>query len=195
MPVRTQNVTQQMLIKPIPCRRGHNMYLKLCKPNLPMPGRTQIVCQLVFTIHIPWTPGHNMYLNMCWSNPSVASENTNCISFWVDQIPSYGSRDTKWISKCTDKTHPMPVRTQNVSQHVLNNDSDDRKCISTRFDQNSPMLARTQNLSQPIPCQRGLTMFLNMWWTNITYANEDTKCISTWVDQISYISAREKKLF
>ena len=118
MPVRTQNVTQQMLTKPIPCRRGHNMYLKLCKTNPPMTGRTQIVCQHVFTIHIPWMPGHTMYLNVCWSNPSLASENTKCISIWVDQIASYASGDTKWISTSVDQTHAMLASTQIASQYL-----------------------------------------------------------------------------
>ena len=49
----------------------------------------------------PCKRGHKMHLNKNGPKPFNASEDTKCISTSVDQ------------------THPMPMRTQNVSQHVL----------------------------------------------------------------------------
>jgi len=112
---------------------------------------------------------HKMHLILCRLNPSHASKDTKCISSFVEQ------------------THPMPARTQNVSQHVLNNPitcqgehkmhlilcrlnpshaSKDIKCISRFVEQTHPMPAMTKN-SLSIP----------------SHANQDTKCIPTSVEQ------------
>ena len=101
MPVRTQNETQQMLTKPISCRRGQNMYLKLCKPNPPMPGRTQIVCQFVFI------------------NIFHERQDTQCISTCVDQTHPLPARTLIVFQFEMTKLHPMPVGTQNEFQYVL----------------------------------------------------------------------------
>ena len=63
--------------------------------------------------------GHKIYLNMRLPNPSNASEDTIC------------------NSTCVDLPHPMPVRTQNISQLVL---------------------------TKIIPVQRGDIMHLSMCW-------------------------------
>ena len=116
----------------LPCQEGHKLYVNLCLLNISHER-----------------PGHTMYLNVCWSNPSLASENTKCISIWVDQIASYASGDTKWISKCVDQTHAMLASTKIASQYlyILNpsNASEWINCKSTYVDQAYPMPARTKN--------------------------------------------------
>jgi len=120
---------------------------------------------------LPSQRGQNMQLNICW------------------RIIPHASDDTKCTSTCDEQMHPMLARKQNASQHVLTKPSQASeviKCISTyvhythvsvaticiwsRIDQNLSMPARTQNatqhvLTKPIPCQRGLKMYLNMCWT------------------------------
>ena len=71
----------------------------------PMPSRTQNSSQHALTQNAPQhvfteliqRQRHKMSLKTCCPNPSHTSEDTKCISTWVDQI------------------HPMPARTQNVS--------------------------------------------------------------------------------
>ena len=79
-----------------------------------------------------------MHFDSCWPNPSIANMNTKC------------------VSTCVDQTNPMPVRTQNVSEHVL---------------------------TQPLKCQRGHKIHLTMCCPIPSYAWEDTKCPSTCVDE------------
>ena len=121
-----------------------------------MRAMTQNVSPLVLTKLIPCQRVHKMYRRMSWP------------------IPTHASEITKSISTCFGQTHNMPVRAQNISQHVLTK----RK-----------------------PCQRGQTMHIKMRWPNLSHASqdkkkhaslhvytkliptsEDTKCISTCVD-------------
>ena len=139
MPARTQNVSQHVLTKSLPCQRG----LKMSWPNLPdasedrkwistcgvqtfsMPAKTKIISWCVDQIPT------KMYLNMNWPNPSHDREDTKCIS--------HACEKPKCIATCVDRTIAMPARTQNVSLHVL---------------------------TKPYPCQRGYKMHLNMCWLN-----------------------------
>ena len=57
----------------------------------------------------------------------------------------------------------MPDWTQNVSRHVL---------------------------TKPIECQRGLNMYLNMCWTNLSHNIEDTECLLKCVDPTLPMPAR-----
>ena len=68
---------------------------------LNMPANTQNASQLVLTKTLWCQRGQKRQLNMCWTNPSHASEDTNC------------------FSTCVDQTHTKQVGTQNVSQHVF----------------------------------------------------------------------------
>ena len=74
---------------------------------------------------------------------------------------------------------------------ILSDGSDDTKCNSTCVEQTAPQHVLTKlliymreykvNLNmywpKPIPWNRGPTMYVNIWWTHITYTNEDKKCI------------------
>jgi len=120
------------------------IYISTCvEQTYPMGGRTRYISQLVLTnishssddkkcisacqqgkvMHLKvCSPKpllcqheHKFYLNMCSPNNSNANEDSTCISTYLDQ------------------TQTMPVRTQNISQHVLTKSShasQDKKCIS-----------------------------------------------------------------
>ena len=68
----------------------------------------------------------------------------------------------------------MPVRTQNVSQHVLS------KRIPGQRGHN--MLLK-QVLTKHIPSQRGHKMYRNMCLLNLSHDREDSICNATCVDQ------------
>jgi hypothetical protein len=145
MSARTQNVSQLVKIKPIPCQRQHKMHLNMCRPYPSLPGGTQKASQHV-------SP-----------NSSHASDDTKCLSSCVDQIPFHASEVRKCISTCFHQTHTMPARTQNIPQHVFKKPiacQRGQKCILTCLDRTHPMSAGTQNACQqvfakPIPYQRG----------------------------------------
>jgi hypothetical protein len=119
MPVRTKNLSQHVLTKPLSCQRGDKIRLNMCSPNPTnarkktkcistfvdqnplIPAMTQNASQHVLTKIIQCQRGHKMYLNFPWINPFNASEDTNC------------------ASTCVDQSHPIPAKTQNVPQHVL----------------------------------------------------------------------------
>ena len=106
-----------------------------------------------------------MHLNMRWTNTSHASEETKCISTFVERTPSspkrtqnvsnkcwpnssHASEDTKCVSTCVDKSPLKVMRTRNVSKLVF-----------------KPLQLGTQNISQhvltkPVPCQREHKMHL-----------------------------------
>ena len=164
MPARTYNTSQLVVTKPPPmpartqdashvltlviqCQQGHKMFLSLCWPNLshaseytkcisrrewqthPMPARTHIVSQHVLTKTIPCQRGQKNHRNMCWANPSHSSEDKKCIS------PRF------------DKAHPMPARTQNVTEIVLTKSipcQGGKKCFWICIDQTTSMPASTQ---------------------------------------------------
>ena len=112
MTARKENASRHVMTKPLPCQRGHKMYLNKCWPNPsnvsedstyvgqthPMPARTLHVSQQVMTKHFSFQQRHKMYLNKCWPNPSLVRE------------------DKKLFSTCEYKTAHMPPRTQNASQ-------------------------------------------------------------------------------
>ena len=77
------------------------MYLSKCSQNPSLTARTINIPQHVLTKAIPFQLGHKMYLNMFCTNPTHASDDTNCISTLIYQFS------------------PMSARTQNLSQHVL----------------------------------------------------------------------------
>ena len=110
--------------------------------NHPMSPKTLNTSQHVLTKSHPLQREHKMNFNMCRTKLSHARLNTN---FWPD--PSHASENTKCIPSFVDQTHPMPARTQNVSQHVL---------------------------TKPLPCQWGHEMYLNLCWPNLSHASEDT---------------------
>ena len=116
-----------------------------------MRARTRNVSQHVLTKRLPCQRRHKMYLLMYWPYPNYASEDTKCISTYVDY------------------TRPMQTRTQIDSQLVLtkpipcqlghkiylnlcwpnpSHASEDLKWISTFFDHTMP--ARHK-------------MYLNLW--------------------------------
>ena len=113
---RTQNLSEYVLTKSIPCQRWLKMYLNMCWANityankdkkcistctvhtLPIPARTQSVSQFDLTKPVPWL------------------EDTNCISTCVDQTSPMKTKNTKCISTLVDQIHPITARTQNASQ-------------------------------------------------------------------------------
>ena len=159
MTARTQNASQHVLTKPIPCQRGHKMYLNCIDQTTPM---AQNVSQYVLTKPLQYQRWLKMYFKMCRPNASHPSEDTNC------------------IYTCDDHTHHKPARTQKVSEQVLtprmptrtqhelikpiacqrrlktylnmcwpnpSHTGEDTKYIPTCADQTLPMPARTQNAS------------------------------------------------
>ena len=118
----------------------------------PLPVRTQNAPQHVLNKPILCQRGIKMHLNMCCPNPSLANEDTKC------------------ISKCLDHNAFVPARTENISQRVLTNLSharDNIKFISTWVDLTPPMRGTMQNVSlhvltKPHPCQRGYKKHLKM---------------------------------
>jgi hypothetical protein len=114
MPARTQNVSQNVL--PKTSQQGNKVHLNICGPKSfhaskdikctstcvgqtpPMPAGIQNATQYVLTKPIPCQRGHKIHLNLCWPNPSHASNESKCITI------------------CVDQTHPLPSRTQNLSQ-------------------------------------------------------------------------------
>ena len=138
MPVSTQNISQLMLTKPLPCQRGHKIYLTLCWQNISH-AREDTKCSLICVDQGPkmaaWT--HKIHLNMRWQNPSHDSEDTKCISTCVDQTPPLPVK-THIVSHHL-LTKPLPFqRWQNESQHVLTKPIScqrEQKMISTSFDQ------------------------------------------------------------
>ena len=170
MPASTYNISQLVLTKHLPCQPGHIMLINLywripsnasedikcistCVDHThPMPASTQDIPKHVLTKPPPpWNSGSRMHLNFCWPNPFHAIEDTKYISAWVDQI------------------HPMPAKTQNSPQHVLDKHIPCRWAHKTYLNlcwPNSPMLSPTENHQ-------------NISWINPSHASVDTKCILT----------------
>ena len=147
MPSRTQNISQIVLTKPIPCQQGHKMYLNLCWTNHPhvSENRKYISTCVDQTYpmpaqHLCWTKcqwRHKMYLNLCWPNNSDASEDTKCNSTCVNQTPSIPAR-TQNVSQLVltkhfpcQRGHKMHL---NMCRPILSHASEDTKCISTCVD-------------------------------------------------------------
>ena len=139
MPARKRNVTQLVWTKHIPCQRRRKIYLHLFDENPPTPARTHIASQnpLQFLL------SQNIFLNM-WGLTSACE-------------------DSKCFSTPVEKTHLMPVSTQNVFLLVFN---------------------------KPIPCQRGRKMNINIYWPNPSHSIGDTNSFSTNVDPTHFIPAR-----
>ena len=174
MPERTQKVSQYVLTKPLPCKPGQKLNLKMCWPDhshasedrtrSPTGVTKQIICQRGHKIYLkmclpnPSHVGeHKKYLNLCWPNPSHKMQLNMC---WPNL--SYVSKDKIHLDICSPNTS-MPARTKNSSQHVLNNS---------------------------LICQRGHKLNLNMCWTNPANTNKGTKCISPWFDKNPQMPAR-----
>ena len=147
MLARTQNPSQQVLTKPLNCRREHKMDLNSGWQNPSHDTEDTKLSLNLLTKPSSCQRGHKDHLYMCWRISSNASETTKC------------------ISTCIDQTHLMPSRTQNASQYVLtklskckqghkihfnvhwpssSNANEVNKCISSCVDQIPSMLARTQ---------------------------------------------------
>ena len=122
---RTQNVSQHVLTKQIPCQRGRKMNLNMswsnpshtnqakqcistCTPS--MPAKTQNVSQFqthympartknVLTKYIQCKRGHKMFVNICWVNKIYLH------FYWPN--PSLDSEGTKFITthniKCNSR--------------------------------------------------------------------------------------------
>ena len=118
---------------------------------------------------------------MFWPNPTHASDNINCFSTWVYQ------------------SSPMPVRTQNSSQHVLTKHILCHRGHKMHLNRCWPNLTHVSEgkrklfqlvLTKTNPWKRGHKMYLNMSWPNTSPAIEDTKCFSTSVDQTPHMTER-----
>ena len=85
MQAREQNESQRELTNPLPCQRGHKIYLNLCWPNPFFAGKdTNFISTNVEEIHPMPVRTQNTYLIICWPNPSHASEDTKFISTCVE---------------------------------------------------------------------------------------------------------------
>ena len=146
--------------------------------------RTQNASQHELTKSLTYQQGKKKYFSLCWSNLSHESKDTKCISTWVDQ------------------THPLQARTQNASQHALNNAyqaSEDTKCIAPWVYQSPLMTERIQNVRQhvlikPLPSPRGQNMQLNMCRRMLSHGCDDTKCNWTCVEQTASQNVLTKPL-
>ena len=107
--------------------------------------------------------------------PSQRGQNMQLNMCW--RILSLGSDDTKCNSTCVQQT---------ASQHVLT-----KPLICMR----EYKVSLNMYWPKPIPCHRGPIMYLNMWWTHITYANEDKKCIFNILLTKPFPSQRGQKMY
>ena len=158
----------------------------------PLPERTEIYLKISWPNQLLAKTQH-VYLNLCWSNHSHACEETMYLNLWWT-IPYHACEEIKSISKCVDKTHPMPARTLNVSQLVLINPLSCRwgnKCISTCDQQTPPMPTSIQNASQQNAPPQGNKISPKMCCPNPSEASEYTKWTSTWFDQTPPMPAKK----
>ena len=178
---RTDNASQHVFNKSIPCQRGHKIYPNLCRPNsihasedircistcldqtAPIPERIQNSIWVDSTAPMP-ARKHKKHPNTSWPNPSHANEDSKCISTCVEQLNRWQKMH---LNMCWPKlfyvngdtkfiSTGVPARTQTVSQLVLKKHNiylRGKKCIST--------------------C------------TDHSHSSDNTKCISTRVDQNS----------
>ena len=112
---RTQNASQFVLIKPLPCQWGQKMNLNLCWALYA--SEVQSLSQHLLTNPLPCHRGVKMHLNKFCPNESKACKDTKWISSFLEQT-SHAIKETKCILTCVDQTPPMPARTQSVS-HVF----------------------------------------------------------------------------
>ena len=122
MAAKTQNVSQQVLPKPLHCQRGHKMHLNMCWPkpfqaskdtkyiltsvkhlSYGMPAKTRNLPQPVLTKPLSCQRGNKMYLKMYWPHPFHASEDKKCFST-CGQNPYQASEVSKCISTFVDQT-------------------------------------------------------------------------------------------
>ena len=135
MPARTQNSSQHVLTKPIPCHRGHKMHLNMYCPN-PYHAREDSKC-----------------ISTCvYQNPTIPARAQNASPFvkirtllyrgGQKMCPSNGSKDPKCISNLVKHLcYGMPEKTQNVSQPVCKNpslSSEDRNVSQNVFTKTIP---------------------------------------------------------
>ena len=136
MPAMTENVSQPMLTKSLPCLRGPKMLFNICWPN---PSHHSENTKYIST----WV----------WPNFSHTIDDRKCISTCVDQTHPMPAR-TKNVSQHVFKKflpcqrgHKMHL---NMCWQNTSHDSEDSKCISTCADQD-------------LPCLRGHKMYHNMY--------------------------------
>jgi len=135
-----------LLTQAIPFQREQKMHLNLCCQNIFHASKDMVCISTCVAQPIACQREYKMHLNFCWPNPTHVGE------------------DTKFISTCVEKAHPLPARTQNVSQHVL---------------------------TKPVLCQRGHKVHLNMCWSYVSNASNEKKRISSFVDQTQSMQAKK----
>ena len=123
LPARSPNASKHLLTKPIHWKWGQKMYLIVSThveihfiSSKPIPRRTHKVSQHVLTKLLTCLRGDKMYLNMF-------------------DFP-WQRNQLMYLNMCW-KTHPMPARTQNISQIVLTDPlkwQEDTKCFSIFVD-------------------------------------------------------------
>ena len=210
MHVSTQNVSQLVLTKPIPCQRKQKMLLNTWWPNRfhptedtkcistcidqtpPMPARTQNTSQHVLT-----KPSHDREDTKCRPKTSHASEDTKFTSTLCRHNPSQAGEDKNASQLVLTKSLPWQrghkmyldlcwPKPSHACEHTI--------CISTCVDQIPFIPARTQNvfqrvLTKLIQCKRGLKMYLILCWLNSSHAGEHRTCIWICVEQTHPILA------
>ena len=201
MPTMTQNISQLVLTKHIPCQRGQKINLHLCSPitshaseytksistcvDQPhsLPTSSQNSTQYVKTKPILNLLGDKMHLSMWWTFPSHASDYRNP-SQPVLTKPIHASENGKCTSTCVDQTQPLPTNRPNTSHHVLN--------------KRPPIPPRPQNalhaLTKSLPVNRGHNMHLTICWQYTSHAIKETKCISTRVHQTPHMPGRAQNV-
>jgi len=110
-----------------------------------MPASTQNASQYVLNRPLVYQQRHKMLLNMCWARTNSENKKIHLIICWSNV--SHATEDTKFISTCVYQTHPMPARTQYVTQLVL---------------------------TYPILCQWGHKIYLNLCWPKLYQYSEET---------------------
>ena len=149
---------------PKTCQRRHKINLDLYWLIPPKPAKIQNAYQLLLSKRFPSQRGKKINLNLCWENQCHVSGVTIC------------------ILTCVDKTHHMPARTQNLSQHML------IKLLPCQrghvFSKPVPWQGTQKNatqlvLTKQILCQRRHTIYLYLWYPNHFCSSTDTKFNST----------------
>jgi hypothetical protein len=76
LPTKTQNISQLVFTKSIPCQQGHKMFHNICWSNTPHAREDSQISQHMLNKQ------HTCHT--CWPNPYHANENKICISTCVD---------------------------------------------------------------------------------------------------------------
>jgi hypothetical protein len=126
MPARTQNASQNVMTKSMPCKRAHQIYITTCVKVTS--------CQ----------QGHKIYLNLCSTYISHAWEDTKYISTCVEQTPPMPARNQNVTQDVFTKPLPLSQLVWTIISHAW----EDIKYISTCVEETYQMRSNPSHVSK-----------------------------------------------